>query len=130
MLLILVLALAATKINFKAVARLDALDIDRLTMLYRVAQEALTNVQKHAKATEVSVVLRKIRGGACLEIVDNGQAFDVGRLSDTSHTHRLGLTSMRERVEMFGGQFSVTSTPGTGTTVRAEVFSARKHRSR
>lgn len=118
------------KINFKAVARLDALDIDRLTMLYRVAQEALTNVQKHAKATEVSVILRKIRGGACLEIVDNGQAFDVGRLSDTSHTHRLGLTSMRERVEMFGGQFSVTSTPGTGTTVRAEVFSARKHRSR
>jgi signal transduction histidine kinase len=90
-------------------------------MLYRVAQEALTNVERHAEATLVNVVILRARGRVSLEIIDNGKAFDVVRSSDSNLTGRLGLTSMRERVEMFGGRFSVVSIPGTGTTVRAEV---------
>ena len=109
------------KIKFKTFAGLEALDNDKLTMLYRVAQEALTNVEKHARASGVSVVILKARGGVSLEIIDDGSAFDVACFSDANLTHRLGLTSMRERVEMFGGRFSIVSTPGIGTTVRAEV---------
>jgi PAS domain S-box-containing protein len=109
------------KVKFKAVAGLEALDNDRLTMLYRVAQEALTNVEKHAGASRVSVTILKDRAGATLEVIDDGRAFDVSRLSDPNWTNRLGLTGMRERAEMFGGRFSVVSTPGVGTIVRAEV---------
>jgi signal transduction histidine kinase len=64
-----------------------------------------------------------------MEISDDGKSFDVLRSSNADLTHRLGLTSMRERVEMFGGRFSVVSAPGMGTTVRAEVsFSKNKVR--
>jgi signal transduction histidine kinase len=111
----------ALKIKIKAFAGLEALDNDKLTMLYRVAQEALANVEKHAGASEVHVVILRVRGGVRMEIIDDGNAFNVVRFSNAKLTHRLGLTSMRERVEMFGGRFSVVSTPGVGTTVRAEV---------
>jgi PAS domain S-box-containing protein len=109
------------KVKFKAAAGVEALDNDKLTMLYRVAQEALANVEKHAGAGVVRVAILEDQGGVNLEIIDDGRAFDVVRLSDPNWTHRLGLTGMRERVEMFGGRFSVVSTPGKGTTVRAEV---------
>ncbi len=56
-----------------------------------------------------------------LEIADDGKAFEVERLSSTQWSHRLGLTGMRERVEMVGGRFSVESAPGKGTTIHAEV---------
>jgi two-component system NarL family sensor kinase len=95
-------------------------------MLYRVAQEALTNVEKHAEASAVKVVILRARGGVSLEVIDDGRAFDVDRFSNADVTHRLGLTSMRERVEMLGGRFGVVSTPGVGTTVRAEVSIGKK----
>jgi len=117
------------RIRLKAFAGLETLDNDKLTMLYRVAQEALANVEKHARATEASVVILKTRGGVRLQIVDDGVAFDVDRFSDANFTHRLGLTSMRERVEMFGGRFGIVSAPGIGTTVSAEI-SFRRGRTR
>jgi PAS domain S-box-containing protein len=109
------------KVQITAFSGIEAMHNDKLTMFYRVAQEALANVEKHAEASVVNVVILRARGRVSLEIIDDGKAFDVARSSDSNLTHRLGLTSMRERVEMFGGQFSVVSTPGTGTTVRAEV---------
>ena len=69
----------------------------------------------------MKVLILKAKGGVCLEIADNGKAFDVSRLVSGQWGQRLGLIGMRERVEMVGGQFSVVSTPGTGTTIRAEV---------
>jgi len=109
------------KIKIKADPAVEALGNVKLTMLYRVAQEALANVEKHAGASGVSVVILRAGGNVSLEIIDDGRAFDVVRLAEGNSTRRLGLTSMRERVEMFDGRFSVRSTPGTGTTVRAEV---------
>ena len=109
------------EVQLTAFSGVESMSKDKLTMLYRVAQEALTNVEKHARASGVSVVILKARGGVSLEIIDDGSAFDVACFSDANLTHRLGLTSMRERVEMFGGRFSVVSIPGTGTTVRADV---------
>ncbi len=99
----------------------EALDNDKRTVLYRVAQEALVNVAKHARARNVNVTLRQARGGVCLEVTDDGKAFDVDRLSSPQWSHRLGLTGMRERVEMVNGVFSIISTPGKGTTIRAVI---------
>ena len=109
------------QIHFTASVGVDTLDNDKRTALYRVAQEALINVAKHARAHVVKVSLQNVRGSVRLEIADDGKAFEVARLSSTQWSHRLGLTGMRERVEMAGGRFSVESVPGQGTTIRAEV---------
>lgn len=109
------------KIDFTASPDVEALDNDKRTVLYRVAQEALVNVAKHAKAKNVSVSLRLARGGVCLEITDDGKAFDVELLSSPQWSQRLGLTGMRERVEMVNGVFSVVSASGKGTTIRAVI---------
>jgi PAS domain S-box-containing protein len=111
----------AIKVHVTAFGGIEAMDNDKVTMLYRVAQEALANVEKHANASAVKVVILRTRRLVSMEIIDDGKAFDVARSSDSNVTDRLGLTSMRERVEMFGGRFSVVSMPGMGTTVRAEV---------
>jgi len=109
------------QIQFTAFAGVEALDNDKRTVLYRVAQEALTNIAKHAHARRVTVSILKIPGGACLEVADDGKAFDVERLACAEWSNHLGLHGMRERVEMVGGRFSVVSAPGQGTTVRAEI---------
>jgi len=111
------------QIHFSASASagVEALDNDKRTALYRVAQEALINVAKHAQAHVVNVTLQKVRGCVRLEIADDGKAFEVDRLASTRWNQRLGLTGMRERVEMVGGRFRVESAPGKGTTILAEV---------
>ena len=109
------------QILFTASPDVEALDNDKRTVLYRVAQEALINVTKHAQAHNVGVTLRHARGGVCLEITDDGKAFDVDLLSSPQWSQRLGLTGMRERVEMVNGVFSILSTPGKGTTIRAVI---------
>ena len=108
-------------IELKCTGDFSALENDRRTVLYRVAQEALVNVGKHAHATRVRVKLTQARGVARLEIADNGRAFDVAKLASARWGHRLGLLGMRERVEMFGGNLSVVSAPKKGTTIRATL---------
>jgi PAS domain S-box-containing protein len=109
------------QIQFTAFVGAEVLDNDKRTVLYRVAQEALTNVDKHARASVVKIRILKIRDGVCLEIADDGKAFNVDRLSSAKWGHRLGLIGMRERVEMVGGRLSVISVPDKGTTIRAEI---------
>jgi len=109
------------KINFTASQDVEDLDNDKRTVLYRVAQEALVNVAKHAKARNVSVSLRLALAGVCLEVTDDGKSFDVELLSSPQWSQRLGLTGMRERVEMVNGVFSILSSRGKGTTIRAVV---------
>ena len=109
------------KVRFTAYSGVEALEGDRRTVLYRVAQEALANVAKHARASAVKVLICKVPEGVSLEISDNGKAFDVGRLTSSAWGDRLGVTGMRERVEMVGGQFSVESALGAGTTIRAVI---------
>jgi signal transduction histidine kinase len=109
------------RIQFAAFAGVEAMDNDKRTVLYRVAQEALTNVAKHAQASVVRVAIIKAPAGVCLEIADNGKAFNVDRVVSGQGGQRLGLIGMRERVEMVGGRFSVVSGPGKGTTIRAEI---------
>ena len=85
------------------------------TVLFRVLQESLTNVARHAQATRVTVTLRFGDGGWILSIDDDG----VGFVADEGGG--LGLVGMRERVQMLGGRFALTSAPGHGTRVEIEV---------
>lgn len=86
--------------------------------LFRVAQEALRNVARHAKATSVAVSLVGQDGGIVLSVRDNGGGFDDSRTRDRAS---LGLASMRERVRLLGGKLDIESAPGRGTAVVARV---------
>jgi PAS domain S-box-containing protein len=108
-------------VHFTAFAGVEQFSSAQRTVLYRVAQSALTNVDKHARATEVKVSIRKIHETIRLEIHDNGKSFEVERVLLAKRHKQLGLLGARERVEMIGGKLGVESTPGQGTTVRAEI---------
>ncbi len=87
--------------------------------LYRIAQEALTNVVRHARAAHVNVALAASDGGVHLCIEDDGCGFSPYQLAQSGRRH-MGLISMQERAEIVGGTLSVTSAPSQGT--RVEVF--------
>ena len=112
---------ARVRILFRAVAEVEKLDSEKRTVLYRVSQEALTNIAKHAQATRVRVSLTSLRGAIRMEIHDNGKSFQVQRAFFGKRKKRFGLIGMRERVEMVQGNFKVESARGKGTTIRAEI---------
>jgi two-component system, NarL family, sensor kinase len=87
--------------------------------LYRIAQEALQNVVKHARASAASVQLCRSASRAVLRVTDDGRGFDVASRPDDASSY--GLASMAERAELIGGRLTVTSRPGVGTTVTASV---------
>jgi signal transduction histidine kinase len=102
-------------------AAVEKLDGVSRTVLYRVAQEALTNVARHAGASRVDLSVQKIGRTISLKVADNGKSFQVERAFRAKKNRRLGLLGMRERIEMVGGQFEVESAPGQGTTVHARI---------
>jgi two-component system, NarL family, sensor histidine kinase DegS len=102
-------------------AAVEKLDSAKRTVLYRVVQEALTNVARHAHASRVDVSIQKLPRAVCLTVKDNGKSFQVERVLHAKKHKRLGLLGMRERVEMVGGSLRVESAPGQGTTIRAEI---------
>jgi signal transduction histidine kinase len=95
----------------------DRLHPEAETTLYRVIQEALTNIVKHAGATRVSILLQRKSGAVVAVVEDDGSGFDPGATREDA----LGLAGMRERVLLVGGRLQVESSPGSGTTLVAEV---------
>ncbi len=92
--------------------------------LYRILQEALSNVYRHAGVNEVFVRLRVLRHQLELRVIDFGKGFTPPQLSGpkaTEQAQHIGLRGMRERVQLIGGTFDVKSTPGEGTTVYITV---------
>jgi signal transduction histidine kinase len=87
--------------------------------MYRILQEALTNVARHAQARVVSVVLKHESIGFELVIQDDGVGFDP--TAAVSEASGLGLHGMRERVALLGGSVQIESRPGHGTTIRARI---------
>jgi signal transduction histidine kinase len=85
------------------------------TTLYRIVQEALTNVTRHAKATQVKVTIQHELQTLRCSIKDNGVGFDVSSLSARTGERGLGLIGIRERLNSLGGSPSLVSTPGQGT---------------
>ena len=93
---------------------------DLATTCFRVVQEAVTNVIRHARATHVWVELRRLESGLEVTIRDDGQGFDVAAAHRRARGGAsLGLLSLAERVELAGGHSAIESTPGGGATVRA-----------
>jgi signal transduction histidine kinase len=101
------------------------LDPDVETVLYRVVQEALTNVAKHAGASRVIVYLRVDEGQVETRVSDDGVGFDTATSGELTSRGHYGLAGMRERVEMAGGSYRLISAPGYGTVVLARVPSQR-----
>lgn len=90
--------------------------------LYRIVQEALTNVAKHARATSADVQLLGMERGARLIIEDNGAGFQTGgAVRGASREGGIGIVSMRERAVSFGGTLTIESAPGKGTTVIVDI---------
>jgi len=114
---------AQKKIEIRLIAfgGVEALRGSERTVLFRVAQEALTNVARHAHATEVELRITAIPNAIRMEITDNGRSFEVGKTLLARNNMRLGLVGMNERIEMVGGTLVIESKPGRGTTVRAEI---------
>ncbi len=108
-------------VALQAQADVEELDSTGRTVLYRITQEALTNVVRHAKARLVEMKLEKFSGIVSLEIKDDGQGFELGGKSCGIKNNRLGLLGMRERVEMINGTFHIDSKPGGPTTIRVEI---------
>jgi PAS domain S-box-containing protein len=110
----------------------EALGNDRLppeveTALFRVAQEALTNVHKHAPSARVKITLRRLNDAVRLQVRDWGPGFNPEKITDGGGPgERLGLSSMRERVALLGGHLEVHSRPGEGTEVVAEIPSVQR----
>ena len=107
--------------SLSAYAGVETLELASRTVLYRIAQEALANVARHAQASHAWVTIHKQKNVISLEIKDNGKGFETDRATNAKKSNRIGLLGMRERIEMIGGTFCVESTPGKPTAIRVEI---------
>lgn len=109
------------RVSFTAFAAVEEISSDQRTALYRVAQEALTNIARHAGADKAAVTIHLQEGVVCMDIQDNGHGFALDSLKLTTGRKRLGLLGMRERVEMVGGTLEIETAPGRSTTLHIRV---------
>ena len=99
----------------------NGVSITQRITLYRILQETLTNAQRHGRAEKVAVRVTDDASGVTLEVTDDGVGFDpvaVQRRRPGMPLARFGLYGMRDRAQILGGSFDITSAPGEGTTVR------------
>jgi PAS domain S-box-containing protein len=113
---------SGVRVSLNASANVDQLAGAARTALFRIAQEALTNVSRHAGASQAEVTIECHDGRVFMEIRDDGKGFNT----NAKKPKRLGLVGMRERVEMIGGTFRVESVAGESTTVHVEIPMAKK----
>jgi signal transduction histidine kinase len=90
-------------------------------VLYRIAQEGLTNIARHARCAHVNLFIEKDIYGVSMTIEDDGVGFDPANLGMDNGKRHLGLISMRERAEILGGTLDVYTAPGQGTTIKVHV---------
>jgi len=109
------------EIKLKQTDKFPSLDDAMTTGVYRIIQEALTNVARHSEATSAEVTMRLNNGELQVEIADNGKGIDREMIV---HPESLGIMSMQERARMLGGKIVITSNPGKGTCI---VLSAPIH---
>jgi two-component system sensor histidine kinase UhpB len=92
------------------------------TALFRITQEAINNILRHAGAHRVEICLFREVEAVCLRVEDDGRGFDIARIwQEAVPQRRLGLLGMQERVELVGGQMTVESAPGRGTRIEVQV---------
>lgn len=111
----------ATTVEWVGEFPVNGVSITQRITLYRILQETLTNAQRHGRATHVTVRAVEDPSGVTLEVTDDGVGFDpvaVQRRRPGMPLARFGLYGMRDRAQILGGSFDITSTPGEGSTVR------------
>jgi len=108
---------ASVEVDLEVRLKGERLPSEVETTLYRIVQEALTNVAKHADATRISILLMRKDEAAVLVVEDDGKGFDLGEIRPEG----LGIAGMRERVGLLGGQLRLEGAPGKGTTLAVEV---------
>ncbi len=121
------MARTGVRCTFTAEGRSGALDRDRQTAMFRILQEALTNVARHAAAATVTVVLRQDEKGASLQIRDDGRGLPAGELGNP---RSYGLIGMQERAAEFGGHVDFQPAPGGGTMVLAQIQKEKRRKPR
>ncbi len=89
--------------------------------LYRIAQEALNNTTKHARATKAEILLERLDGWVILTICDNGRGFQTGPLATPGKNNKFGIRGMRERAEQLGGAIEIQTSSNAGTTLRVTI---------
>lgn len=99
----------------------EILDCNQRTAFFRVIQEALNNVVRHAGATQVHILFSATKTRLRAEVIDDGKSFDPTQINQAKKDRRLGLIGMHERMEMIGGTLTIDSQPAHGTTVCAEI---------
>ncbi len=112
---------AGIPVTYRAEGRESGFPPEEAIHLYRIVQEALNNVVRHARASRAAVLLRAAGEELVIEIADDGSGFDPRRLAERPMREGLGLIAMRERAEHLKGTLTVESAPGRGTTVRVTV---------
>ena len=105
------------EVGLEVQGNLNSLSDSQKIVLFRVVQEALSNVRRHSDAVKVSIALRSTRAFVALTVTDDGCGFDLRRLGHD----RLGLAGISERVRLLGGAVEIETSPGAGTTVRATL---------
>jgi PAS domain S-box-containing protein len=113
-----------TGIRCKFVSTLESVDLDqdRCTAMFRILQETLTNVARHAEATKVNISLKENAENFLLKVSDNGKGITE---SEITHANSLGLLGIQERVFLLGGEFHIKGVEGKGTTVAVRIPSNR-----
>ena len=109
------------RIQIASFGDVEDLKSEDRTVLFRIAQEALNNVCRHANASQVLVSVAKLGQVIRMEITDNGKSFAAKKILLDRNPKRLGLIGMKERLEMIGGTLAIESESGKGTVVRAEI---------
>ncbi len=109
------------RVSLTAFAGVEEVSSATRTVLYRVAQEALTNVDRHARASRVDVSIQEVPNAIRMQIKDDGQSLHVQPKGHARKRQHLGLLGMRERLEMVSGTFAIESALGQGTTITAHV---------
>jgi signal transduction histidine kinase len=109
------IAFTAHKIN-------DFFNLQERTFIYRIIQESLNNIQKHAKAHKASIIIEKTESHIKIQIADDGIGFNnKGHKVPNEYKSGLGLTAMEERARMLGGRLQVYSIKGTGTQIEVKI---------
>jgi signal transduction histidine kinase len=103
----------------------EILDPEISTHLFRIFQEALTNIARHASATRVEIKFHSTAGRVYLRVLDNGRGLDP---AESRSKHHLGLLGIKERTREMGGRFSINSEPGKGTVIEIEAPTAKNDR--
>jgi signal transduction histidine kinase len=116
----------STKMNINVDSHVSGLNEQRLPpevdiAVYRIIQEALTNIAKHAEASNVSVILRYHDSSLVAIVEDDGGGFNVDSVMASPDEERLGLFGMYERVSLVGGKITIESQPGVGTTIYLDI---------